>query len=163
MEKAGSMSNFNDFIGSFIKGPGWFPGTPRLGDPSGVPEAPKRNKYNPASELWIKIYAICHFSLVYFAWHDLNKFNLEMPYLSVLAICIYLTWTLTSIGLLFDSHPKAFLCEFLRIATFFMLQSIHGSASWENYPVSDFILSMIYGISLLVISLNTVRNKIKVQ
>ena len=37
-EKAKGMSNWTDSVYAFIKGPGWFPGTPRLGDPMGVPE-----------------------------------------------------------------------------------------------------------------------------
>lgn len=37
-EKAKGMDNWTDSIYAFIKGPGWFPGTPRLGDPMGVPE-----------------------------------------------------------------------------------------------------------------------------
>ena len=32
------MDNWTDSIYAFIKGPGWFPGTPRLGDPMGVAE-----------------------------------------------------------------------------------------------------------------------------
>lgn len=31
-EKAQSMGNFWDKVSAFLKGPGWFPGTPRLGD-----------------------------------------------------------------------------------------------------------------------------------
>ena len=35
------MSTWKEAIYAFIKGPGWFPGTPRLGDPMGVPEVGK--------------------------------------------------------------------------------------------------------------------------
>ena len=35
------MDNWMDSIYAFIKGPGWFPGTPRLGDPMGVPAVSK--------------------------------------------------------------------------------------------------------------------------
>lgn len=37
-EKACSMDNFSDKVSSFLKGPGWFPGTERLGDLQMVPE-----------------------------------------------------------------------------------------------------------------------------
>ena len=40
-QKAASMSTWKEAIYAFIKGPGWFPGTPRLGDPMGVPEVVK--------------------------------------------------------------------------------------------------------------------------
>ena len=32
------MDNWTDKISAVLKGPGWFPGTERLGDPMGVPE-----------------------------------------------------------------------------------------------------------------------------
>ena len=35
------MSTWKEAIYAFIKGPGWFPGTPRLGDPMGDPEVVK--------------------------------------------------------------------------------------------------------------------------
>ncbi len=34
-------------ISAVLKGPGWFPGTPRLGDLEMVPEIPRRRKYDP--------------------------------------------------------------------------------------------------------------------
>ena len=38
MRKAQSMDTVSDKIAAVVKGPGWFPGTPRLGDPMGAPE-----------------------------------------------------------------------------------------------------------------------------
>ena len=51
------MDNWQDKIFAFIKGPGWFPGTPRLGDPTGVPEIQHREKYDPKVAGWINVYA----------------------------------------------------------------------------------------------------------
>ena len=36
------MENWSDFFAAFYKGPGWFPGTERLGDITFVPERPVR-------------------------------------------------------------------------------------------------------------------------
>jgi len=36
--KARSMESLSEKIWAFLKGPGWFPGTPRLGDETFVPE-----------------------------------------------------------------------------------------------------------------------------
>ena len=58
---------------AFIKGPGWFPGTPRLGDPMGVPEIQVREKYNPKVAGWINVYTVLHFVLVFFAFDDLGR------------------------------------------------------------------------------------------
>ena len=32
------MTTFSDKISAFLRGPGWFPGTPRLGDPDDLPK-----------------------------------------------------------------------------------------------------------------------------
>ena len=51
------MDNWRDKIFAFIKGPGWFPGTPKLGDPTGVPEIQHRPKYDPQVAGWVNVYA----------------------------------------------------------------------------------------------------------
>ena len=59
-EKACSMDNFSDKVSSFLKGPGWFPGTGRLGDLQMVPEViflPGKQFYNifQFSQQWVGI------------------------------------------------------------------------------------------------------------
>ena len=44
-EKAVSMPTWADSLASLWKGPGWFPGTPRLGDSSFVAERPVRERW----------------------------------------------------------------------------------------------------------------------
>ena len=55
-EKAASMKTFMEKVKAFIFGPGWFPGTGRLGDPMGVPEFQDRKKYNPKVPSWMNVY-----------------------------------------------------------------------------------------------------------
>lgn len=74
-EKASSMTTWSDKISAILKGPGWFPGTPRLGDPMGVPEIPNREKYNPKVAGWINVYTVLHFVIVFFAFEDLTRHN----------------------------------------------------------------------------------------
>ena len=57
LEKANSMSSWSDKIFAFLKGPGWFPGTDRLGDPMGVPEV-SRKKIKRIPNLKIIYYSI---------------------------------------------------------------------------------------------------------
>ena len=56
-----SMSNWTDFFYAFIKGPGWFPGTERLGDITFVPETPDRAKYDQDVSPLLHFYTITHF------------------------------------------------------------------------------------------------------
>ena len=76
VEKAQSMTSWTEKFFAVVKGPGWFPGTPRLGDPMGVPEIPVREKYNPIVAGWVNVYTVLHFVLVFFAFDDLSRYNL---------------------------------------------------------------------------------------
>ena len=76
IEKAMSMNSFKEKVFAFIKGPGWFPGTPRLGDPMGVPEIQFREKYNPKVAGWVNMYTVFHFVLVFFAFDDMSRYNI---------------------------------------------------------------------------------------
>ena len=76
VEKANTMTTLTDKVSAFLKGPGWFPGTPRLGDPMGVPEIQQREKYDPKVAGWINVYAVLHFVLVIWAADDLSRYNL---------------------------------------------------------------------------------------
>ena len=55
-EKVSSMKTFMEKVKAFIFGPGWFPGTGRLGDPMGVPEFQDRKKYDPKVPSWMNVY-----------------------------------------------------------------------------------------------------------
>ena len=63
--KARSMTTWGDTFRALFYGPGWFPGTPRLGDPDTFPDvkAP-RVKYNPELPLWQEVYVLLHFIIL---------------------------------------------------------------------------------------------------
>ena len=70
------MTTWFEKLFAFIKGPGWFPGTPRLGDPMGVAEVQIREKYDPKVAGWINVYTVLHFVMVFFAFDDLSRYNI---------------------------------------------------------------------------------------
>lgn len=55
------MDNWKDTLSAFLKGPGWFPGTGRLGDDSFVPEVPDRELYAPYNSMFDGFYTAVHF------------------------------------------------------------------------------------------------------
>lgn len=59
------MTTWGDSLRALFYGPGWFPGTPRLGDPDTFPDvkAP-RVKYNPQLPLWQEAYVLVHFTIL---------------------------------------------------------------------------------------------------
>merc|ERR1719433_183080 len=148
LEKARSMNNWSDKVSAFLKGPGWFPGTERLGDPMGVPEIQNRAKYDPKVPGWINVYTVLHFVLVVFAFDDLSRYNLQMSPLNVLAICAFLFWTLTSIGMLFDNSSFAWPNEFLRASAFLMMYLKFGT--WNEFKIPSLILTSTFSVSLII-------------
>ena len=63
VEKALSMATWSEFLTAFWAGPGWFPGTERLGDVTFVEERPVREKYQTSVPVILHVYTILHFAL----------------------------------------------------------------------------------------------------
>ena len=63
LEKASTMDSWSDFLAAFWAGPGWFPGTGRLGDITFVEERPKRDKFETSVPVSLHVYTILHFAL----------------------------------------------------------------------------------------------------
>merc|ERR1712141_349898 len=119
LEKARSMNNWSNKVSAFLKGPGW-----------------------------INVYTVLHFVLVVFAFDDLSRYNLQMSPLNVLAICAFLFWTLTSIGMLFDNSSFAWPNEFLRATAFLMMYLKFGT--WNEFKIPSLILTSTFSVSLII-------------
>ena len=63
VEKAFTMESWSEFFTAFLAGPGWFPGTGRLGDITFVEEQPRREKFQTSVPLSLHLYTILHFAL----------------------------------------------------------------------------------------------------
>lgn len=72
-EKAISMKTWPDFLAAFWKGPGWFPGTERLGDITFVSERPERKKYDEDVSPLLHIYTLTHFVLSFMISDHINS------------------------------------------------------------------------------------------
>lgn len=148
VEKAQMMTNWPDRISAFVKGPGWFPGTSRLGDLEMVPEIQDRKKYDPEIPGWVNVYAVLHFLIVFLAFDDLGRYNVVMSQVSVLAIAGLLIWTLTSLGMLFDNSFWSWPVEFVRSLTFIILYGYFGA--WNDFRIPSVILYSVFSASLLI-------------
>jgi len=114
IEKARSMSNWKDFFFSFVKGPGWFPGTKRLGDITFVAENPVREKYDPTVSSLLHLYTISHFLLSFLAIDFVIKSIKLMSHSTSIPLILYNLWSLTSIGLLYEDSSLAWPSEIIR-------------------------------------------------
>merc|ERR1711970_1153219 len=125
LEKARSMSNWTDFFSAFIKGPGWFPGTGRLGDVSFVPESPVRDKYSPRVSPALHLYTLGHFLLVFIAIDWVVRTRQLLSQTHVIFLILYNLWSLSNIGLLYDNSAWAWPSECVRCAaTLVMFQHL---------------------------------------
>merc|ERR1719209_430215 len=113
-KKACSMPDWTGFVSAFVKGPGWFPGTPRLGDLSFVPENPVRAKYDPEHSRLLHVYTIAHFLLAFVATEAVVQGNAGLTQATSLLVIGYLLWTLTNFGLLYEGTKSAWPVELLR-------------------------------------------------
>lgn len=114
VEKALSMPTWTEFLYAFVKGPGWFPGTDRLGDISFVPEEPVRDVYNPHTSPLLHLYTLTHFIVSLLAADTLARTMTGPGYLTGLVVILYLLWSLTALGILYDGSAWAWLGELAR-------------------------------------------------
>jgi alkylglycerol monooxygenase len=149
-QKAASMSTWKEAIYAFIKGPGWFPGTPRLGDPMGVPEIQIREKYDPKAPQWINIYVLIHFAISVIAVEHMGKMS-GMYQLPVFGIGLYLIWSISSLGLLFDNSIYGWINELLRSVV--CLVVYHTFGGWKGFIVPRVLINVLYGVSVTISSL----------
>ena len=68
-----SMKTWPDFFAAFWKGPGWFPGTERLGDITFVAERPERKKYDEDVSPFLHLYTLTHFILSFLISDHINS------------------------------------------------------------------------------------------
>lgn len=112
-EKASAMNNWVDKVSTFVKGPGWFPGTERLGDSNGIPKAPYREIYDPKVPYWANVYVIVHFIIVLIGVEGMAQMS-GMAQIPIFGIGFFFIWTLTSLGLLFDKSVWGWVNEAIR-------------------------------------------------
>jgi len=159
-EKAKGMDNWMDSIYAFIKGPGWFPGTPRLGDPMGVPAIQIREKYNPKAPQWANIYVLIHFAIAVVAVEHMGKMS-GMSQLPILGIGLYLIWSISSLGLLFDNSIYGWVNELLR--SIVCLVVYHTFGGWKGFVVPALLINVIYGVSLAISTLSITAYLLSMQ
>lgn len=113
--KSKSFKKISNKLSTFLKGPGWRPGKPRLGDHAGHPKITgKELPHNPSWPLPLQVYVIVHFLLVVRIYHDLFEDKMMLSQLTILGMAGYVLLTLTALGYIMDQRPTAAGLETLR-------------------------------------------------
>lgn len=147
-EKVTSMNTWKDKLKTIFFGPGWNPGTSRLGDPDAYPDIKgPRAKYDPQLPYWHLGYLIIHSLIASVAQYI---FCMHVQDLSWPTIAVYQLFFFTSVGILssmLDSWKWAPILEVMRCAAIV--------AYTHTYPVTvipfvDTLLTATYTLSTIL-------------
>jgi alkylglycerol monooxygenase len=158
-DKAQSMDNWSDWISAFVKGPGWTPGSDRLGDYMLVAEVQERDEYNPWVPTWVKVYAYFHGIVIFLTLLDLARLHHGMEQNLVLVICGFMIWSLTSVEMVLDTNEWCWLSEVFRSAAIILTCQCFGA--WEDYFIPLPLLNLIFVGSGLIVSGKILKNAMK--
>ncbi|XP_046337405.2 alkylglycerol monooxygenase-like [Haliotis rufescens] len=104
-----------------FKGPGWEPGKPRLGCKEDLPqvESPVR-KYDRSVPVSVSAYVWTHFTLILVGYLYLSVHRQDFSTVMVLASVLYVCFSLSTFGLLYDNWKFSPVMELVRCAVFIM-------------------------------------------
>jgi len=103
-----------------IKGPGWLPGKPRLGDPNDIPEIDRSDKSRkgPSLPVVLSLYVLFHFVVTVWILFVLLSLNVHVPSQIVLLLGSFIVFSFSSFGAMFDNKAYAFHMEITRLILF---------------------------------------------
>lgn len=120
-----NMEGIKNKMFVLLKGPGWSPGKPRLGDPADIPEIENPvQKYDSGLPLWGNIYTVVHSIVFSIAFQELVVKKMTLSQTNVLGAVFFLMLTATNFGLLMDNKWYAPHLEFLRCFSFLVIDHV---------------------------------------
>ncbi|XP_063611172.1 alkylglycerol monooxygenase-like [Penaeus indicus] len=118
-KKAKNMNTWVDTIKALFNGPGWHPGTPRLGDASASSDVQaNRAKYDPRLPMWQEVYVALQYFLALFLQQVLIAKLSTSSWFSILLMSTFILLSVGLIGALYDGWRWAPLAETVRCAAF---------------------------------------------
>ncbi|XP_024917324.1 alkylglycerol monooxygenase [Cynoglossus semilaevis] len=155
---------FGNKILTFLNGPSWTPGKPRLGDHTANPKVTgKEVAYNPSWSLFLQVYVVLHFLLVLGTYVHLFETKMMVSQLTVLGMIGYILLTLTSLGFIIDQRPSAAMLEMLRCVVMMTLQNfghVKSPLPSLTVPMEVFVaLSLLYWFLQSVSQLVSIKKK----
>ncbi|KAG7163829.1 Alkylglycerol monooxygenase-like 4 [Homarus americanus] len=148
LRKAKSMTTWGDTLRALFYGPGWFPGTPRLGDPDTFPDVKaSRTKYDRYLPLWEQVYVAVHFAVALIVQQVLTIHLMTFSWVTVLGYIIFIVVTTGIIGATYDGWWWAPLMEAIRCAAYV---AYARTRPVTGYPQIDAALVAYFAVSTLV-------------
>ncbi|KAK1895605.1 Alkylglycerol monooxygenase [Dissostichus eleginoides] len=118
-----TFKTISDKCLTFINGPSWKPGKPRLGDHLDNPKVTGQEvPHDPSWSLPLQMYVIIHFLLALGTYQDVFENKMTLSQFNILGMTGYVLLTLTSMGFLIDQRPRAAVLEMLRCVVMVTMQ-----------------------------------------
>ncbi|KAK5922122.1 hypothetical protein CgunFtcFv8_019419 [Champsocephalus gunnari] len=118
-----TFNTISDKCLTFINGPSWKPGKPRLGDHLDNPKLTGQEvPHDPSWSLPLQMYVIIHFLLALGTYQDAFDNKMTLSQFNMLGMTGYVLLTLTSMGFLIDQRPRAAVLEMLRCVLMVTMQ-----------------------------------------
>ncbi|KAG7169825.1 Alkylglycerol monooxygenase-like 5 [Homarus americanus] len=153
INKARMQETWGNTVRALICGPGWSPGSPRLGDMDTFKDvkAP-RAKYDPYLPSWQKAYVAIHYLTILFLQQVLT-FNLKTYSLSTAVVFFaFIVVSISNITVMFDKWMWVGVVEVARCAFYV---AIARSTPITGVFSIDFLLQMIFFVSMVLWTLRS--------
>ncbi|KAL9988521.1 hypothetical protein ACROYT_G002976 [Oculina patagonica] len=158
-----------DKLSVLLKGPGWTPEKPRLGDPADLPEIEYPiQKYDSSLSYWGNLYVLVHFTVAIVAYQILIARRMVLSQLHALGVISYFIFTISSVGALFDNKWYAPYMELFRCLLFLIVDLVLSSQNLDTGVLPTAYIGVIraifIGSAFLWITTSLVsKNKAKIE
>ena len=169
IKRSFKAKSLGELFAIWFKGPGWEPGSPRLGFPNSIPEVQfPVTKYNNNISTFFNCYVIVHFMFLTLFFIEFSKILKFYPTIMLSVIVIFVIYNLTCFGWIFDAKRNSLLFEAARCALFILLDAYHSALfkrllfdSYIFYKIFKwlFFISFIVMLILAIIDLVTRSSK----
>lgn len=163
-------TNLGHKLSVILKGPGWYPGTQRLGDPNDIPDVKAPVKvYNPKIPAWQTYLMVVQFLFAVICNQEVYKRHLTMSQTTVAAFMGYIILSLTAIGSILDKRNYGPILNLISNVVFLAGQHELQSLTFLPSPYGVWLLNVlrIYSISLTifwaVLSISSINKRKKNQ
>ncbi|KAK9962422.1 hypothetical protein ABG768_007791 [Culter alburnus] len=148
-----------------LKGPGWTPGKPRLGDIADIPQITgEEMPYDPAWSSLMQAYVFIQFMLLLDVYNNLLTDQTILSEMTVLLMTAYVLLSLTSLGFLIDQRANAAELEMMRCVLIMVLLRfgyIKPLVPLLVFPIEAFVVISAIFWSLQCV--NQLGNRMKKQ
>nr|XP_045591935.1 alkylglycerol monooxygenase-like [Procambarus clarkii] len=148
IKKARNQETWGNTLRSLMYGPGWSPGSPRLGDPDTFTDvkAP-RAKYDPYLPVWNKGYIFIHY-LITLLLQQVLTFNLKSYTLGTAFMMFgFILVSICNISSMYDYWMFAGVVEVVRCALYIMYAR---TTPITGFPTIDTFLLVCFFVSMVV-------------